>query len=295
MALERHCQGGDLTALRTYCTQEHVTAKQVRMTRAFFLACAGGRLEVARWLQQTFRLTAADAQSDDGAMLIACQNGHLEVARWLQRTFRYTAANMRAANNWALRMACANGHLEVARWLHQTFQLNAADARAVDNFALRGACARGHLEVARWLQQTFQLTSADARGDNHYALRRACEGGRPEVLRWLQRTWGIPPDALAAAASGPLPAPCAAYLNGLRMLRWSPRTHADFPLPTRRLALRLLLVNQRLTREPGEPGALPLLPPELWHHLLSYLPAYQPTTFPAYSFTYLYSWAGGAF
>ena len=65
-----------------------------------------------------------------------------------------------------------------------------------------------------------------------------------------------------------MPAPCVAYLSGLRALRWSPRTHADFPLPTRRLALLLLLVYQRLTHEPGP------LPPELWLLILSYLPAW---------------------
>ena len=208
-------------------------------------------------------------------LFMTCEHGRLEVARWLQQTFHLTVADARAEDNWVLRTACEYGHIEYVRWLHQTFQFDVSDVRATDNQALRWACKGGHLEVARWLQQTFRLTAADARSKDNTILRRACGVGNLEVLRWLQRTWGIPPDVLAVAGSPDTA--CAAYLRGLRslhgqrMLCWSPRTHADFPLTARCFVLHLLLVYQRLARGSGE---LPYLPPELWLHLLSYLPAW---------------------
>ena len=210
------------------------------------------------------------------ALRWTCANGHLEVARWLQQTFQLTVTDARAGGNCALRGACEHGHLEVARWLQQTFQLTADDAQACDNYALRWACEFGHLEVVRWLQQTFQL--------DPYAVQAACNlqwertsRDRLEVIRWLQRTWGYPPDLQEFIISkAPANAPWITYMRNLRTLRWSPRTHADFPLISRRHALLLLLVHQRLVGELNKPGALPYLPPELWHHLLSYLPAYLP-------------------
>lgn len=57
---------------------------------------------------------------------------------------------------------------------------------------------------------------------------------------------------------------CVAYLRNLRT--WSPRTHPEYSLATRRLALYLLPIYQRLTR-----GPLPYLPPELWLYILSYM------------------------
>ena len=241
MELEKYCRDGDLIALQTYCTLANVTAAQVHGSYA---------------------------------LREACLNGHLEIARWLQCTFQLTTADMHVEIECALRGACSNGHLDVARWLQQTFQLTAHDTRANNNWALRGTCENGHLEVASWLQQTFQLTAADARANGNIALCGACKYNHLGILRWLQRTWGISPKALATVRRIPKSVACATYLQSLRALRWSPRTHAEFPLATRRLALLLLLIYQRLTREPSEPGALPLLPPELWHHLLSYLPAW---------------------
>mgnify|MGYP000659166388 CR=1 FL=1 len=273
MELNRYCEAGDLAALQAYCAQANVTAAQIREYHALQIACLNNHLEVAHWLHQTFELTGADARIvDNCALQVACLVGHLEVARWLQRTFLLDAKDARANDNCALRWACAHGHFEVARWLQQTFHLTAADARADNNFALRMTCESGFLEVASWLQLTFQLTAADARAMDSYALRWACQNKHIEIIRWLQRTWGIPPDMiLMAIACVPANSACAGYLRSLRPLTWSPRTHADFPLATRRLALLLLLVCQRLAREPG---ALPSLPPELWLHLLSFLPAW---------------------
>lgn len=52
----------------------------------------GGRLEIARWLVDTFGLTVEDARADgDFALYWACLNGHLGTAQWLAETFKLIA------------------------------------------------------------------------------------------------------------------------------------------------------------------------------------------------------------
>ena len=214
MALTDHCRDGDLAALQTYCAQANVTATQVRESNALLVACIGNHLEIARWLQRTFRLTAADA-------------------------------------------------------------------RTADNYALRCACEHGRLELARWLRQAFRLTAADMRDDSGSTLRHICDHhDRPDMARLLQRIWGLPPGRreFALSVTTSRNGDCAAYLRSLHAMRWSPARHADFPLTSRRAAYAALLIRERQARErqARAPIGAPCLPTELWLHILSHLPAWEP-------------------
>ncbi len=181
--------------------------------------CQYGRLDIARWLVASRRLSGVDASMDDDhALRLACENGHSDVAKWLKAEFWLSPKNARAVDNYALRMACANGHLELAKWLVAEFWLNTEDARSADGYALRLACDNGHLETAKWLTVCFGLTAEDARIADDYALRRACTNGHLETAKWLAETF------YAQNCDFPLVsifALCSACENGhLEMVMW---------------------------------------------------------------------------
>lgn len=142
--------------------------------------------------------------------------------------------------------------------------------RPLDIWDLCVACAGGHLAVAQWLHTVCQFALADVQS----ALMVVCSNDWVNGLRWVQRTWGIPPATRdLACEQAPAGGACAAYLQGLCALRWSPSTHADFPLASRRAALAALLVRERQARD-DLLSPVPPLPTELWLHLLSYLPVW---------------------
>jgi hypothetical protein len=59
--------------------------------RAFCLACEHGHTATAKWLVDTFALTADNARADDNLALgLACKGGHTATARWLVRRFSVT-------------------------------------------------------------------------------------------------------------------------------------------------------------------------------------------------------------
>lgn len=62
---------------------------------------------------------------------------------------------------------------------------------------------------------------------------------------------------------------CPTTLNLIqRSLRWSPFTHELFPLLFRRSVRFVLLLHQALDNQ----GSLPLLPPNVWFEIISWLP-----------------------
>ena len=55
---------------------------------ALVLACGGGHLAVAQWLQETFHLTAEDARSRGGYALTSSRSrDYVDVINWLVDTF----------------------------------------------------------------------------------------------------------------------------------------------------------------------------------------------------------------
>mgnify|MGYP002134937976 CR=1 FL=1 len=275
MSLSDYCRRGDLAGLQLYSITHCIAMFRLR------------RRATDRHVNRCCR-----------ALHEACAGGHLAVAQWLHRKLALTAADARSYDSHALYMACCGGHLNVIQWLHQTYGLNIDDVRASDAF--QGACAHGHLDVAQWLHATFALTANDVRTQSRAVrieraddgrtgiillrlgmpdplpmdipLQRASSGDHVAVVRWIQRTWGLPPAAQVGALMwAPRGGACAAYLRSLYELRWSPTTHPEFPLDSRRAVFVALLVRERQTRDPE---LLPTLPAELWLHLLSYLPAW---------------------
>lgn len=51
---------------------------------------------------------------------MACKNGHLEVAKWLHQTFKLTAEDTKTMSSFVTCMAYCK-HPEILEWLRQTF------------------------------------------------------------------------------------------------------------------------------------------------------------------------------
>ena len=62
------------------------------------------------------------------AVVNACTNGHLATARWLVETFGLTAVDLACFENRGLLNARANGHDDVANWLQNIYMEDEAAA-----------------------------------------------------------------------------------------------------------------------------------------------------------------------
>jgi len=165
-------------------------SRRALVKKALTRSCSRGLTEAARWLTETFGVTADDVRAwDNGALRAACRGSHLATAAWLVERFGLTANDARADDGEALRCACALGRLGVARWLVSEFGLTADDVRAHDNQILRQACENGHLEVVQWLVEESGLTAKDGRA----VCGRALWSGRPRsaAMEWLMRRFGL--------------------------------------------------------------------------------------------------------
>jgi hypothetical protein len=125
------------------------------------------------------RARAEDARAEDNkALQVACENGNTELARWLKETFGLTAADTRADGNEALGRACG-GHEQAARWLVAAFALKWKDVEKGVCRVMRTACEAGHLGVAEWLKSEFGLTAKNLRdNDGDDILYHTCRAQR---------------------------------------------------------------------------------------------------------------------
>ena len=78
---------------------------------AFQWACAGGHIEVAKWL---LTQGASMHAREDRAFLYACSKGHLRLAKWL---VSLEGVRIHARQDQAFSLACHKRHVAVGRWL----------------------------------------------------------------------------------------------------------------------------------------------------------------------------------
>lgn len=162
--------------------------------RAFRAACAHGHLDVAQWIVRRHGVEAC--RVDDDHLLLACATGRLWLARWLV----LLGATPRPA---CFTQACGNGHLAVAQWLDcgdadEALELAAQHGRletvrwlvgrATDpRDGVRQALWRGHVEVAELLVERFRVDPTGAAELLMRGLRRDAQHWWPEVraAEWL--------------------------------------------------------------------------------------------------------------
>ena len=108
-----------------------------------------------------------------------CFYDRLEVVKWLIETF--DDIDVHTNNECAFRWSCSSGHLEVAKLLVETF--DDIDVHVNDEETFRWSCENGYLEISKWLIETFN--DIDVHANNEYAFRWSCRAGHLEVAKWL--------------------------------------------------------------------------------------------------------------
>jgi hypothetical protein len=96
-------------------------------------------------------VTAADVRRYRcGALGEACAGGHLEVATLVADTFDLTSDDVRADHNRILNLAIEFGRLDTTKWLVERFKLTSADIdEAVQPCASLSAPLHDYLALAR--------------------------------------------------------------------------------------------------------------------------------------------------
>jgi hypothetical protein len=218
-------------------------SNQVR--REFYLACAQGRLRLARRLAAMFGPEIGDSCEP---LRGACRGGHLEVARWLVGHFDLTGEGVRVVGGvGALANACENGHLEVARWLADRFGLTPSDALFADAGTMSGASAASHLGPLCWRLGRFGPAVENMRFPLGRAVQNSIVHGRLAVARWLVGRFDLTAGRMRANLGLPnvFGSPC---LPIIRQLVARLRLGAEDVQPCRVPAMHD-------TRAPRDPGA----------------------------------------
>jgi hypothetical protein len=89
--------------------QYHPANIDTNIRFAFALACANGRIKIAKWLIQNCQV---DINLDD-AFRWACENGRIDIAKWLVQDYQI---NVHTADEYAFKTVCVYGHKEIIIW-----------------------------------------------------------------------------------------------------------------------------------------------------------------------------------
>jgi hypothetical protein len=180
------CKEGSLNASKMLTKIFGLDRVNINHTDTFACTCAGGRIGVAMWMADAFKMTQQDARAGkNDALVRSCVNGHFHVAKWLIERFSLERSDITTRKNIIFRSCCSRGDLEMAQWLTKKFDLTVTEARAKYNESLRILCEKGNLTMAKWLVNIFGLTKNDVRARMCEALRTSCANGHIDVTNWL--------------------------------------------------------------------------------------------------------------
>lgn len=147
-------------------------------------ACAGGHLELARWLYSRAHWYRNFSQE----LRVACKAGHTRVAQWIaalptkRDDVAYDAID-------AFKDACEHNRLRTAEWMIDHFKLNAATGRMHDIYLwVVHAGVHGHLKMARLLANKFSLCCL---GYQTEIFRGICAGSYLKCVIWAFHEFSI--------------------------------------------------------------------------------------------------------
>lgn len=124
-----------------------VTAKQYR---AFRLACAGGHVDIVRWLLSIGGAPPKlDEFYDSRLFMAVCRRGHLAMAQWLFSKLRVGELAMSAA----FRSACAGGHIHVLKWISRRSRPTSTAVRT----GFHHGILRNNFPLLRWLFKNYKV------------------------------------------------------------------------------------------------------------------------------------------
>ena len=123
----------ELAAYHGHLTLLQELEKEVELdSEVFSFACAGGNLEIMKWLRSEGCPWNASACNG------AAWGGHLEILKWLRS--KGCPWDWRSCSR-----AAGGGHLETLKWLR-------SEGCPWNQYACSGAAWGGHLEVLKWLR-----------------------------------------------------------------------------------------------------------------------------------------------
>lgn len=166
----------------------------VCLQTAFFSACDGGHLDVAKWIYFTCDGGSGSVNTVnvfDGPrfppFFWACENGHLVVAEWLWELGGVPEDPYKWGTTFMT--TCARGKLDAAQWLWALCLKGRFLGRLnwAFDMAFAGACGNGHMDTATWL---WSLGDINPHHDNDRAFRLACACGHLHVAQWVWELCG---------------------------------------------------------------------------------------------------------
>lgn len=125
----------------------------------FLKACFKGYIHTAKYLYQKYFDEIDIHYMNEIAFQYSCAGGNLELSKWLYNSDPEKKINIHIDNDLAFQWSCENGHLKVAKWLYQlgsnkldsNEETNVIDIRADGDYAFKQCCAHNHRDVAEWL------------------------------------------------------------------------------------------------------------------------------------------------
>lgn len=202
-------------------TRKHATRTDNNGTSPFHAACAGGHLDLLRWLHEE----APDACVETGIkpdkdgktpFYTACARGHFPVLNWLNEELysdesipggRMAVKQAAQDGTTPFLAACIAGRLDVVKWLvarvpetHST----TTQANKYGQTPFSVSCARHHLKLAQWLYASIPETrhtvaQADAGGATPFAVScRSNVDKASAIVMWLAELPSIRPELLLA-------------------------------------------------------------------------------------------------
>jgi hypothetical protein len=146
------CEEGDLLGAQRLAHDHNLTWKDVHADK---YGCIGYMTDYLPHRPSVEGGTHGDCTYRSIPLRLACAGGHLEVAKWLTEKYSLTIDDARYDLVGPLRDACEYGHLAAAQWLVKRFWLTPKDVRADNYSALVGAEERNHTDIVAWLRETY--------------------------------------------------------------------------------------------------------------------------------------------
>jgi len=269
---------------------------------SLILAACGGSIELVKFFLQKGASLQERNNNGDTALLLSAYCGHKDLVEWLLAN----GSSLEERNNTGMGVlisAANGGHLSVIAFLLERLHGECLEDTDEGGYTpLLLAAQRGHLPVVQHL--AAHGANIRARTSRHDNDAIALSVDTPEVQEYLRTIWDWRPLQVACDArlvdrvhemlragvdpihgyQSPSPLqickatseyPGASEPNDLLMQlmtqscrRWSPITHSLHGAEQRAAVVTVLMLKRRLDHTEG----MPTLPPEMWMHILSFMP-----------------------
>lgn len=267
---------------------------------SLILAACGGNIELVSFFLMHGASLQERNNNGDTALLLAAYCGHRDLVQWLLE--QGSTLDERNNTGMGVLISAANGgHLEVVELLLEEMQGRGLEDTDEGGYTpLLLAAQRGHLAVVQYLAAYgANIKARTSRHDND-AIALALDA--PDIQEYLRSIWEYVPlqvavdarmtdrvhallqsganpklpgsgDILALATTTPRyrgakpPSRELVLLLQFALRPWSPLTHSLFAPQFQQAVVRILMVRQSIQAE----GKLPILPPEIWTHITSFM------------------------